>query len=180
MKTNNVSFQSAIRKINTLVDTGVIETYALGGATAASFYTEPILTEDVDLFMPLKPRPGEMLVSISNILDSIKKIGGTLDGQYFILDGWPFQILPPPTPLVEEAIKGCRTIDLEGVALRIFTAEHLAAVALETGRLKDRARLDLLLNAVDFDRLRFMDIIRQHGLEERFLKHEKERDEWER
>ena len=69
VKTNNVSFQSAIRKINTLVDTGVIETYALGGATAASFYTEPILTEDVDLFMPLKPRPGEMLVSISNILD---------------------------------------------------------------------------------------------------------------
>lgn len=30
---------------------GVIESYALGGATAIIFYTEPIATEDVDIFV---------------------------------------------------------------------------------------------------------------------------------
>ena len=40
--------------INQMMTAGIIENYALGGATAVIFYTEPIATEDVDIFVHLK------------------------------------------------------------------------------------------------------------------------------
>lgn len=43
-----------ISVINQMANDGVIKTYALGGATAVIFYTEPIATEDVEVFVHLK------------------------------------------------------------------------------------------------------------------------------
>jgi len=43
------SIEKTIAVINQLAEKGVIENYALGGATAVIFYTEPIATEDVDM-----------------------------------------------------------------------------------------------------------------------------------
>ena len=44
-----------ISVINQMMADSIIENYALGGATAVIFYTEPIATEDVDIFVHLKP-----------------------------------------------------------------------------------------------------------------------------
>ena len=41
---------------------------------------------------------------------------------------------------VEEALADAVTVDVDGTPARVFTAEHLAAVALQTGRAKDKAR----------------------------------------
>lgn len=38
-------------------------------------------------------------------------------------------------------------MDVEGTATRVFTAEHLAAIALQTGRAKDKARLLQLMES---------------------------------
>jgi hypothetical protein len=43
----------AFRAINQMVADGVIEDYAIGGATAAFFYIEPDTTYDVDIFCVL-------------------------------------------------------------------------------------------------------------------------------
>ena len=45
------SIEKTIAVINKMVVDGIIENYALGGATAVIFYTEPIATQDVDIFI---------------------------------------------------------------------------------------------------------------------------------
>src|SRR3989304_10321779 len=43
------------------------------------------------------------------------------------------------------------TVDVDGTPARVFTAEHLAAIALETGRAKDKARLLQFIESGAFD-----------------------------
>ena len=64
-----------------------------------------------------------------------------MEGEYIVIGGWPVQFLPPTGPLVDEALGQAVETDVEGVRARVFSAEHLAAIALETGRAKDKARL---------------------------------------
>lgn len=53
-----------------------------------------------------------------------------------------------------------------GVPVRIACAEHLAAIALATGRAKDKARLLMFLEHAGFGRSRFEGIVQRHGLGE--------------
>jgi hypothetical protein len=46
----------------------------------------------------------------------------------------------------------------------LFTAEHLAAIALQTGRAKDKARLLQFIEAGALDAARFQAIVARHGL----------------
>ena len=48
------------------------------------------------------------------------------------------QFLPPTGPLAEEALTNAIELDVGGISARVFTAEHLAAIALQTGRAKDK------------------------------------------
>jgi len=54
-----------------------------------------------------------------------------------------------------------------GTSVRVFTAEHLAAVALQTGRAKDKARLLQFIEAGVLDSDRFQAILTRHGLTRR-------------
>jgi len=49
-----------------------VSRYAIGGAVAAEFYLEPMSTEDVDVFVTLDPRPGQILVSLDPIYEYLK------------------------------------------------------------------------------------------------------------
>ncbi len=52
-----------------LVQIGAIKNYALGGATAAGFYGEPLATRDIDVFVFLNPPPGSLHVEPGSFLD---------------------------------------------------------------------------------------------------------------
>jgi len=67
----------------------------------------------------------------------VRKWGDSME--YIVLAGWPVQFLPPTGPLVEEALCKALTRDVEGVPARALAAEHLAAIALQTGRAKYKA-----------------------------------------
>jgi hypothetical protein len=54
--------------------------------------------------------------------------------------------------------------DVDGTPARVFTAEHLAAIALQTGRAKDKARLLQFVEAAVLDPVCFKDILTRHGL----------------
>ena len=54
--------------------------------------------------------------------------------------------------------------DVAGMPARVFTAEHLAAIALQTGRAKDKARLLQFIETGTLDAARFQAIISRHGL----------------
>ena len=58
------------------------------------------------------------------------------------------------------------------VTTRVMTAEHLVAIALQTGRAKDHARLVMFVESgiADMDRLR--DILARHSLLDAWAKFE--------
>ena len=156
--------QEAIEIINQMQADGVIDRYAIGGAVGATFYLEPVATLDVDIFVAFRPDSGSPLINPGAIFDYLKLRGGMMEGEHIIMGGWPVQFLPPTGPLVEEALAQAVKIDVEGILARVFTAEHLAAIALQTGRAKDKARLLQFLEAGALDAVRFQDILGRHGL----------------
>lgn len=157
---------------------GVIEKYAIGGAVAAVFYlVEPDTTEDVDVFAVLTPPPGRHLVSLDQIRDWLTAQGYRFDakGDALITD-WPVQFLPS-TPLVEEALERAIAKDFDGETVRVFTLEHLAAIALQLGRPKDKSRLERFLTSQAFDSSRFSDILERHALLDRWSQFQRQRSD---
>jgi len=159
--------------INRLEDDGVIERYAIGGAVGATFYLEPVATLDVDIFVVFRPEAGRRLLSLQPIFDYLTARGGAIEGEYVVIAGWPVQFLPPTSPLVEEALTDAVTVQVEGTPARVFTAEHLAAIALQIGRPKDKARLLQFVESGAIDAERFQAILARHGLKNRWREFER-------
>ena len=131
----------------------------------ATFYLEPVATIDVDVFVTFKSAPGSLLVSPQPIFDYLKAHGGAVQGEYIVLAEWPVQFLPTTTLLVEEALVAqALTLDAGGVPAQAFSAEHLAAIALETGRSKDKARLLQFLESSVLNTQKFGELVTRHGL----------------
>jgi hypothetical protein len=84
--------------------------------------------------------------------------------QYVVIAGWPVQFLPAGTALLQEALATAVEKDVDGTPARVFTAEHIAAVALETGRAKDKARVLQFIEAGALDLERLQQILARHGL----------------
>jgi len=169
-----MNIKEAIATINQMQADGVIDRYAIAGAVGATFYLEPLATLDVDIFVTLRSEPGSLLVSPQPIFDYLKARGGTMEGEYIVVAGWPVQFLPPGTPILEEALKEAVVKDLDGTPARVFTAEHLAAIALQTGRAKDKARLLQFIEAGVLDAARFQAILARHGLVDAWKKFERQ------
>jgi len=177
--------------INGMQAAGVIERYAIGGAVAATFYLEPVATLDVDVFVEFHTGLGSQMISPEPIFRYLRDRGCAMEeehgvrgrrrvdcmgrvvtrpsdreiaSQHIVIAGWPIQFLPAGSALVQEALAKAGEKDVEGSPARVFTAEHLAAIALETGRAKDKARVLQFIEAdvIDLDRLQ--EILTRHGL----------------
>jgi hypothetical protein len=159
-----VNIKSTIAAINQMQADGVIQRYAIGGAVGATFYLEPVATLDVDVFISFQPDAGSLLVSPQPLFDYLKARGCVMEGEYVVVAGWPVQFLPAANPLVLEALDQAVEKNVAGVPARVFTAEHLAAIALQTGRAKDKARLLQFIEAGTLDTKCFQDIVARHGL----------------
>ncbi len=160
-----MNIKEVIDTVNDLQADGVIERYAIGGAVGATFYLEPVATLDVDVFINFSAQPGSLLISPQPVFDYLKARGCAPQGEYIIIAGWPVQFLPPTGALIEEALRDAVMMDVEGAPARVFTAEHLAAIALQTGRAKDKARLLQFIEAGALDSTRFHAIVKKHGLQ---------------
>lgn len=169
-----MGIKEVIAAINQMQTDGVIERYAIGGAVGATFCLEPVATLDVDIFVAFRSEPGSLTVSLQPIFDYLKARGGTMEGEYIVVAGWPVQFLPAGTPLVEEALAQAVEKDVGGTPARVFTAEHLAAIALQTGRAKDKARLLQFIEAGAFDAACFQAILVRHGLVDAWRKFERQ------
>jgi hypothetical protein len=160
-----VNIEETIATINRMQSDGVIECYAIGGAVAATFYLEPVATLDVDVFIRLQAEPGSLLASPQPLFNYLKDRGGKMEGEYIIVAGWPVQFLPAANPLLEEALARAVEKNVAGISARVFTAEHLAAIALQTGRPKDKARLLQFIETGVLDWEKFRSIVSRHGLQ---------------
>lgn len=169
-----MKIREVLATINRMTTDGVIERYAVGGAVGATFYLEPVSTLDVDIFVGFRTEPGHMLISPQPIFDYLTARGCAVQGEYLVIGGWPVQFLPPTSPLVEDALAQAVTTDVEGVPARVFTAEHLAAIALQTGRGKDKARLLQFIEAGALDAERFQALLARHNLVDAWQKFQRQ------
>jgi hypothetical protein len=169
-----MKIQEVITTINHMLSDGIIEHYAIGGAVGATFYLEPVSTLDVDIFVTFRSDSGSLLLSPAPLFDYLKTQGCTMEGEYVIIGGWPVQFLPPTGPLVEEALSQAVVMDVEGTPAHVFTAEHLAAIALQTGRAKDKARLLQFIESTALDSARFQAIVLRHGLQSAWQRFERQ------
>jgi hypothetical protein len=163
-----MNIQEVIQTINQMQADGVIDTYAIGGAVGATFHLEPVSTLDVDIFVSFRSEPDSLLISPRPIYDYLTARGCAVDGEYLIIADWPVQFLPPTGPLAEEALAKAVVHDVDGVPARVFTAEYLAAIALQTGRAKDKARLLQFIESGILDAVTFEEILTRHALTERW------------
>lgn len=169
-----MKIEEVLRTVNQMKNDGVIERYAIGGAVGATFYLEPVSTLDVDIFIEVHAMArvgieGEHGVRGRRRVDCMGRVvtrpsDREIASQYIVVSGWPVQFLPPTGPLIEEALARPVEVDIEGIPARVFTAEYLAAIALQTGRAKDKARLLQFVEALALNLSSFEVIVAKHGL----------------
>jgi len=146
---------------------GRLERFAIGGAVAASFYIEAVATEDLDVFAILSTSASGLLV-LTPLYDRLKELGASQQNEHLVIHGWPVQILPAYTPLVEEAVVAALEQAFHDLAVPVVSAEHLCAIALQTGRPKDYLRVHSLIEAGCVELAALARMIEQHGLSERW------------
>lgn len=148
-----------------LIAGGTLSNYAVGGATAAGFHGEPLATLDVDVFIFADSAPGSAIVSLQPIFEELALRGfSEFEGECVLVHGLPVQFLAVADALEAEAVNRALRVDWDDKRLRVMRPEYLAAIALKTGRPKDRARVVYLLALPDFDRASFEDLVARHGL----------------
>ena len=160
--------KETLREINALQEAGIIGQSAIGGAMGATFYLEPISTYDLDIFVLFKSPP----LILAPIYEFLQARGHQAEGDAITICGWPVQFLPAESALLREAVEQAVAVDFEGVPTRVMTGEHLAAIAVQTGRAKDFARLLAFVESGQLDAGRLEDVLERHGLVDAWAKFE--------
>jgi len=165
------TMERALQVIEEMTRRGVIKAYAIGGGIAATYYIEPVLTYDLDIFfIPAK----EGLDALAPIYDYAGERGFNAQAESILIEGFPVQFIPAYNDLVREAVENAATLKYRDVEAKVVTAEYLAAIALQTGRAKDRERLVRLLDEGVIDRAVLGRILASFGLADKFKKLEKQ------
>ena len=152
--------------LNTLEEEGIIRRYAIGGAMAATFYAEPVLTLDLDIFV-LLPETAGGLLTLASIYAALRRRGYLEVGECVLIEGVPVQFLPVYNSLLEEALQEAQEIRYEETPTRVLRAEHLIAIAMQTGREKDHERVRMLTEQAPLDREYLSAILARHGIQDR-------------
>jgi hypothetical protein len=156
--------KDTLESINQMQADGVIGKYAIGGAVGATFYLEPAATLDVDIFVILPTASSGLLLSLSPVYDYLKARGGTVKDEHIVIGSWPVQFLPASDELELEALAEAVPTTVEDVGTWVMTAEHLAAIALRTGRPKDHNRILQFIEQGVVDRKKLEAIVERHNL----------------
>ena len=161
--------EKALQVIEEITRLGIIKAYAIGGGIAATYYIEPVLTYDLDIFfIPAK----EGLDVLTPIYDYAGERGFSTQAGSILIEGFPVQFIPAYNDLVREAVENAATLKYRDVEAKVVTAEYLAAISLQTGRAKDRERVIRLLDEAVIDRTVLGRILESFGLADKFKKFE--------
>lgn len=162
--------EKVIQVLNRMQADGVIEKYAIGGGIAAIYYLEPYQTDDIDVFvLPVVVRESG-LVSLEPIYTYLEGLGyhSVEEGIGVLIEEWPVQFLFASQSIQEEAVMQAEDVGFGQSRAQIFSAEHLAAELLRSGRDKDLSRVIQLFRLETVNRNAFRDIIHRHGLGEKW------------
>lgn len=156
-------FGAALAAIRELKDEGIVADYAVGGAMAYAFWTEPTPTFDLDVFV-LLDSPG-LLVDLGPIYEWARRRGYREVLEHIEIEGIPVQLIPA-NALAAEAIANAAVLDYEGKPVRVITREYLVAMYLEpSARTHKRlARVAALQDEGKIDHALLARILEQHHL----------------
>ena len=159
--------EKTLQVLNSLERDGVLSRYAIGGAMAATFYMEPVLTFDLDIFVIL-PQTAVGLLTLEPLYEALRTRGYAEEGECMNIEGVPVQFLPAHNDLLLEALAEARATLYEQTPTRVLRVEHLAAIGVQTGRDKDRERLRLFRQQARMDDDYLKRVLARHGLETRW------------
>jgi hypothetical protein len=161
--------EKTISVIDRVISDGVIENYALGDATAVIFYTEPIATEDIDVFVHIRRAGQSVLMEFQPLFDYLRENGYEIKGEHAYIEDFPVQFLPVLKDLINEAVIEANEFELSGgVIVRVMSPEYLVAIMLDTGRLKDFLRINVFLEHDAVKREDLQTILEKHNLTEKW------------
>jgi len=158
-------FSVALGAIKELERDGVISAYAIGGAMALAFWSEPVATFDLDVFVLLQS--SGPIVSLEPIYDWARRRGYPERGEHIFIADVPVQLIPAHNALAEEAIATAAELDYDGQPVRVIRPEYLIALALEPGarNRKRMARVAALLDEGNLDTRLLDDLLRRYKME---------------
>ena len=155
--------------LNEMREKGILRDYAIGGAVATLYYTEPFGTQDVDIFFPISTRKN--IISLTPFYDFLlSKKGLKTHKEYIMIGDIPIQFLPAISALEEEAIENAIEVNYKGLYVKIFTPEYLIAIFLKVGRVKDKFKIMKLLEQASIDKKLLQDILNRYNLRDKFDK----------
>jgi len=158
---SGIPLADVLRAANELVSAGLIKDYALGGALAAIYYTEPFTTYDADIIFVASDKT--LSAGVPAIYSHLQSKGWRVEREHLLIKDFPVQFLAA-SGLTEEAVQEAREIEYEGVPAKVFRPEYIMAIAASVGRSKDLARIEQLLEQAKIDKPMLDDILRRYNL----------------
>lgn len=156
--------------INQMLVDGVIVNYAIGGAIAASFYAEAAATEDIDIFVLIKPDTPPFS-ELTEIYAYLAERGYYPKEEFVDVEGWDVQFLSFPEGSIEDiAVQEANIIKFYDQEIRVIMAEYLVAIMLDVGgdKYNSRAKSFIQQDAVKIPELEIL--IERFHLEESWQK----------
>ncbi|PYK25641.1 MAG: hypothetical protein DME59_09945 [Verrucomicrobia bacterium] len=156
-----IPLADVLRAANELVSADFIKDYALGGALAAIYYTEPVTTYDADIMFIASDKT--LNAGIPAIYSHLQSKGWRVEREHLLLKDFPVQFLAA-SGLTEEAVRNANSIEYESIPAKVLTPEYIIAIAASVGRHKDFARIEQMLDQVKIDKALLDDILHRYNL----------------
>jgi predicted nucleotidyltransferase len=157
--------EKTLKVIRELKDKHIIQDFAIGGGVAVLYYTEPVLTYDLDIFfIPVEKK----LDVLSTIYTYLKEKGYKPRKEHVQIEGVPVQFIPVYNELVEEAVQNAPKVNYGRLKTQVIGLEYLVAIMLQVYRAKDRERLIKIFEETDLKPKVLRQILEKFELKEKY------------
>jgi len=165
--------KKALEVLNKIKEKGLVEDYAIGGGIATIFYTEPVFTYDLDVFVIVRPESSSKILSFAPIYSYLENKSYSWKGEHIVIEGMPVQFIPVESGIEKEAVDNAKEVTYSGVKTKILSAEYLIAIALKVGRRKDFDKIGRLIDQAKIDKKTLEAILKKYHLLDKFKKWKK-------
>jgi hypothetical protein len=165
------NFGEVLIALEEMRSSGIIDKYAIGGAFAAVIHNEPLSTIDVDIFFFLSETDDSPILNLKTIYDFAGKKGFSFDHEFINIHGWLVQFVEAShSPMWTEAVEAAEMKKIGGIETPVVDKEHLVAMWLDAGRIKDHQKITIFWDADILDKQKLFDILERFGLQDKWEK----------
>jgi hypothetical protein len=116
-----------------LKETGLIRDYAVAGSIALAFWDEAVNTDDLDILVLHEPND-VVVLDMTPFYEWADARGYEREKEHFKIAGINVQLMPTAAnSLEDEAIRTARTLESDGLSVRVVAPEYLIAMWLSPG-----------------------------------------------